>query len=436
MRRGPAAGRTVAWLAAALWALALHPPSHHLGATGRTLRPPPQAPLPPPTVLPQVQPPPSRGRCGVAELPLPPAAVLPRIPFVYDPAAAAAGATGTAAPPADGGDDRRAAAAPAPEPLRLPPPVGLPPVPVPDDNPLTAVKVELGEALFFDPGLSTERTLSCASCHRPGRYFADGKPLSTGFAGQAGERNAPTLLNAAYAPQLLWDGRAFSLEEQVLYPVTHPLEMNTTPEMVVAHVVATEPYPAMFRTAFGSEEITFERISQAIASFERTLLAGGSPFDLFIAGDRSALSGAARRGWDLFRGKAACIQCHDFAASRPFFTDFEHYNTGVAWQADAWTDLGRFEITKAREDKGAFRTPTLRNVAETAPYMHDGSLGSLAEVIDFYRRGGNDNPNLDAKLRPIELTASEAADLIAFLEALTGEVTYDPADRQTSLPGR
>jgi cytochrome c peroxidase len=381
----------------------------------------PGTPFPPPDVLPRIEPAaPSEGGGRAAGAPLPPPDVLPWLPVAFEPVPAGPGAVRAATSGAATPDEPEAEA------LVVPPPVGLPPVPVPDENPLTAAKVALGEALFFDPGLSVDRSVSCASCHRPGRYFADRGALSAGSADQLGERNAPTLLNAAYAPQLLWDGRAFSLEEQVRYPVTHPLEMNTTPEMVVAHVVATEPYPALFRAAFGSSEVTFKRVSQAIAAFERTLLAGGSPFDRYLAGDESAMAARARRGWELFRGKAACNRCHRFEAARPFFTDFEHYNTGVAWKDGVWTDLGRYEVTRAREDKGAFRTPSLRNVAETAPYMHDGSLASLAEVIDFYRRGGVDNPNLDGELQPVELSDAEEADLIAFLEALTGVVDYAP----------
>ena len=239
-------------------------------------------------------------------------------------------------------------------------------------------------------------------------------PLSEGFEGQFGERNAPTVLNAAYAPQLLWDGRVFSLEEQVLYPVTHPLEMNTTPEEAAARVAAISSYAPQFEEAYGTAEVTFERVAQAIASFERTLLAGNSPFDRYLAGEVAALPDAAIRGWELFRGKAACSECHEFTLTRPFFSDFEYYNTGTAWSDGSWSDLGRFVVTKAREDKGAFRTPTLRNVAVTPPYMHDGRFETLEEVVEFYRQGGNENPNLDAKMRSLELTDAEVTDLLAF----------------------
>lgn len=301
-------------------------------------------------------------------------------------------------------------------------PVGLPPVPVPADNPLTPAKIALGEKLFFETALSADGAVSCASCHQPERYFTDAAALSKGAGGQLGERNAGSVLNAAYAGSLLWDGRSVSLEDQARYPITHPKEMNNTPEKVVATLAARPDYPPLFASAFGDEAVTWQRVSQALASFQRTLLTGGSPFDRWMAGDAGALGEPARRGFTLFQGKAGCVQCHTYRPESPFLSDFEFHNTGAGWTDEP--DLGRFQVSKERADKGAFRTPSLRNVARTAPYMHDGRMQTLAEVIDFYGRGGTANPFLDERIRPLALTAEEKADLLAFLESLTGEMTY------------
>jgi len=305
-----------------------------------------------------------------------------------------------------------------------PVPLGLPAVPFPANNPSTPAKIELGEKLFFEPGLSVDKTVSCASCHRPDHFFTDEAALSKGVRAQLGDHNAMTVLNAAYAPHLLWDGRSLSLEDQVRYPVTHPREMNNTQEGVVKFLAADSVYPALFKQAFGDEAVSWERVTQAIATFERTLLAGNSPFDRFMAGNTSAVPEAARRGFELFRGNAGCAKCHQYDEQKPFFTDFDFHNTGVNWSQS--TDLGRYSITKAREDKGAFRTPSLRNVAKTGPYMHDGKMTSLHEVVEFYSRGGEKNPFLDEKIHPLNLSEQDKSDLVAFLESLTGEMTYTP----------
>jgi cytochrome c peroxidase len=309
---------------------------------------------------------------------------------------------------------------------------GLPPVPVPEGNPLTPAKVELGEKLFFDPGLSADRTISCASCHRPERYFTDDRPLSRGIGQQAGERNTLSVLNSGYTSNLLWDGRSVSLEDQVRYPVTHPREMNMTSEKVEDYLAASPDYPALFKRAFGEDWIAWENVCQALASFERTLVSGNAPFDRYLAGNPKAIPAEARRGWDLFRGKAGCIGCHSYDAAHPFFTDFEFHNTGIGWSGEK-PDLGRYQITKVREEKGAFRTPSLRNVAKTAPYMHDGSLPDLASVVDHFVAGGKANPLLDPKIHPLSLNAAEKRDLIAFLESLTGEMV-DPRSAMAPLP--
>lgn len=301
-------------------------------------------------------------------------------------------------------------------------PAGLPPVPVPADNPLTPAKVALGEKLFFEPRLSGDGTLSCASCHRPEHYFTDGIPRSAGVGGQHSDRNSSTVLNAAYAPILLWDGRSNGLEDQVRYPVTHPREMNNTQQKVVEALTADPAYPPLFAEAFGDGAVTWERVARAIASFERTLVSGSSPFDRHMAGDAQALSAEARRGFELFRGKAGCVQCHQYSAESPFFSDFQYHNTGIGWAGTP--DLGRYELTKEREDKGRFRTPSLRNIARTAPYMHDGQMATLQDVVAYYARGGEPNPFLDEKVQPLELSEGERADLVAFLESLTGEIPY------------
>lgn len=302
----------------------------------------------------------------------------------------------------------------------------LPPVAAPEENPTTEAKVRLGRKLFFDPGLSADGSVSCASCHRPDRFFADDRPLSFGIGHATGDRNVPTLLNASYSSSLMWDGRSTSLEDQVRYPVTHPNEMNMTPEKVEDYLAASREYTALFQEAFDEDWIGWEQICQALAAFERTLLSGNAPLDRFLAGDVAAVPPAARRGWDLFRGRAGCMSCHHYSSEQPFFTDFEFHNAGVGWSAEK-PDLGRYQISKAREDKGAFRTPSLRNVAMTAPYMHDGSLPDLAAVIEHYVKGGEPNPLLDLRIRPLDLSAGEKLDLIAFLESLTGEMSYTPA---------
>ncbi len=303
-----------------------------------------------------------------------------------------------------------------------PVPAGLPAVPVPADNPLTPDKVALGEKLFFEQALSADGKIHCGSCHHPDRYFTDGAALSTGIGGQLGEHNAGSVVNAAYAGHLLWDGRSLSLEDQALYPVTHPREMNNTQEKVVAALGANPAYPPLFARAFGDAGITWPRVAQALASFERTILSGDSPFDRYMAGETAALSTVARNGLEIFRGKAGCVRCHTHTPESPFFSDFAFHNTGVGW-ADG-PDLGRYHVTKEREDKGAFRTPSLRNVAKTAPYMHDGKLATLQEVVAFYGKGGGANPFLDERIQPLALTPTEVAELIAFLESLTGDITY------------
>lgn len=313
---------------------------------------------------------------------------------------------------------------PSPEPvspaalIEVPP--GLPEVPVPEDSPFSAATVDLGRRLFFEPALSSDGTVSCGTCHQPDETFADDAALSLGVEGQKGHRNAPSILNAAYYPVLLWDGRSTTLEDQVRYPLTHPKEMSHTMSGAVEALEGNPPYPELFQAAFGEEGITYEKVTQALAAYERTLLSGDSPFDRFFFGGRDdELSAASRRGWELFRGRAGCIECHRFDAESPFFTDFEFHNTGIGWDRED-IDLGRFKITRDPSDRGKFRTPSLRNVALTAPYMHDGRFETLAQVLDFYEDGGIDNKFLDPALAPVELSERDRSDLVAFLESLTG----------------
>jgi cytochrome c peroxidase len=299
-------------------------------------------------------------------------------------------------------------------------PLGFPPMVVPPDNPTTQTKITLGRKLFFDPRLSSDGTVSCATCHRPDRAFTADDAVSVGVEKRTGVRNAPTILNVAYAPVLFWDGRATSLEEQVRYPIVHPKEMNLTMVAVVDLLVHDGEYSDLFRQAFGDRPVTFPAVTQAIAAFERTIVSGDSPFDrFFFRGEATAVSDSAQRGWTLFRERLGCIRCHSFDASHPWLTDWDFHNTGVGLDA-VTPDLGRFSVTRESPDKGRFRTPSLRNVSLTAPYMHDGSMRTLRDVLDFYERGGFANPFLDEKVKPLPMSAADKSDVIAFLESLAG----------------
>ncbi len=304
-------------------------------------------------------------------------------------------------------------------------PLGLPPVPVPPDNPPTAETVALGRKLYYDPRVSADNTVSCATCHNPSLGFADGRRVSLGVAGQSGKRNAPTVLNAAYLPVQFWDGRAPSLEEQAAGPIANPVEMNHPHDVFVSELNRDPEYVALFTNAFGPGPITLSRIENAVASFERTLLSGNSPFDRYqYGGDKKALSPAAIRGLALFRDekRANCAACHTIEEKYALFTDGKFHNLGAGMDENGeLTDLGRYNETHAEADRGAFRTPTLRNIAKTAPYMHDGSQKTLKDVVDFYVGGGNSNAQLDSKIKKLELSGRERADLVAFLESLTGE---------------
>jgi cytochrome c peroxidase len=301
----------------------------------------------------------------------------------------------------------------------------LPPVPVPPDNPQTDAKVRLGAQLYFDTRLSADNTISCATCHAADTAWANHGATDTGIRKQVGGRNSGTILDSAYMKYQFWDGRAGSLEEQALGPIHNPIEMGETLENVVRKLNAIPGYRAQFREVFGKDADT-DGIAKAIAAFERTVVSGPSPYDRYLAGDRGAMSPAALRGMKLFNGKAHCTPCH----SGPAFSDQSFHNLGVG-MGKPNPDLGRENHTKNRADRGKFKTPGLRNIALTYPYLHDGSAKTLKDVIEVYDRGGDANPDLDPLVFPLRLTAQEKAELVAFLEALTGTL---PAIQKPPLP--
>lgn len=331
-------------------------------------------------------------------------------------------------PPAPAPQPQQAAVQPAAQPIGAPvqikAPLGLAPVPIPADNPPTAATIALGRRLYYDPILSVDNTVSCATCHDPKFGFSDGKSVSEGVGKKTGTRNAPTVFNAAYYSVQFWDGRAPSLEKQAEGPVQNPVEMVHTLEGCVKRLEADPSYKQAFEEAFGPGPITFDMVGKAIASFERTVVSGDSPFDrYFYGGQKYALSASARRGLEVFRdpAKGNCAVCHTIGEKDALFSDDKFHNIGVGVKDGQPTDLGRYEVTKNDADRGAFKTPSLRNVALTAPYFHDGSRKTLKEVIDFYIGGGNSNPHLDKEVKVLDfLSGQERTDLLAFLESLTG----------------
>ncbi len=288
---------------------------------------------------------------------------------------------------------------------------------IPENNPLTPEKAELGKLLYFDKRLSKDGTVSCATCHDPKKGWTDQEQFSSGINGQKGDRNSPTVLNSAYMFFQFWDGRAKTLEDQAKGPVQNPIEMGSTHEFCTSTIAGIQGYKPYFKAAFGSEDVTMDKIAMAIASFERTVLSGNSPWDKYTQlKDESAMSESAKRGLQLFEGKARCTQCHvGFTLSDSLF-----HNLGVGMNKPN-PDLGRAKETKLEKDNGAFKTPTLRDLLRTAPYMHDGSVKTLEEVIDLYDRGGEPNPWLDTKMKPLGLTKEEKADLLEFMKSLEGD---------------
>jgi len=301
----------------------------------------------------------------------------------------------------------------------------LPAVPVPTDNPQTDAKIRLGKQLYFDTRLSADNTISCATCHTPATGWANHHPTDTGIGGQVGGRNSGTIIDSAYMKYQFWDGREGSLEGQALGPIHNPIEMGETLENVVRKLNAIPGYKEQFREVFGTD-VTTDGIAKAIASYERTIVSGPSPFDRYLAGDKKAMSKPAVRGMNLFNGKGHCTPCH----SGPTFSDQSFHNLGVGMNKPD-PDVGRSKISGDPRDWGRFKTPGLRNVALTSPYLHDGSEKTLMDVVSFYDRGGIPNRNLDPLIQPLNLTRQEKQDLVAFLDALTGPF---PVDEAPALP--
>ena len=285
-------------------------------------------------------------------------------------------------------------------------------VPYPADNIHTPAREALGKALFFDPRLSGSQWISCATCHNPALGWEDGLPTAIGHGMEVLGRKTPTILNLAWAPQLFWDGRAYSLEEQALGPIEAAGEMNLPLDQMVARVAAISGYQDMFEAAYPGEGVSEATVGKAIATYERTIVSGTAPFDRWVGGDRNAVSDAAKRGFALFTGRANCAACH----SGPRFTDDSFHDIGVVGD-----DMGRADLIPGVPIlEYAFKTPTLRNIAQRAPYMHNGSEATLADVIDLYALGGREHrPSLSNEMRPFDASDRDRADLVAFLESLT-----------------
>ncbi len=289
-------------------------------------------------------------------------------------------------------------------------PLGLKELPIVKDNPQTPEKVELGKQLYFDKRLSSDNTVSCASCHAPEKGWSNAEANAEGVGGQRGGRNAPTVLNTAYQQFQFWDGRSGSLEDQALGPIANPIEMNLPIDEAVKKIAAIDGYSKQFQEVFG-EEVTSQNLAKAIAAFERTVLSGNSAYDRYKAGDEMALSEQAQVGMKLFFGKANCSSCH----SGHNFTDNGFHNLGVNFHAEE-ADVGREAHSKLAGDRGAFKTPTLRDIARTGPYMHDGSVATLEDVVEYYDKGGTANDFLDEEIYALKLSPEQKAALVAFLK--------------------
>jgi cytochrome c peroxidase len=289
----------------------------------------------------------------------------------------------------------------------------LPPVVAPPDNPQTSMKILLGKQLYFDTRLSKDNTISCATCHNPAMGWSDEGPTSVGIKGQRGGRRSPPVSNAAYLPLQFWDGRAPSLEEQAKGPVENPVEMGNTHEVMIRTIADIPGYTAEFKAVFGDVPITVDHVAQAIAAFERTVVTTDSPFDRFVRGDETALTTLERQGLEIFNGKGHCTACH-WGGN---FTDGRFHNLGVRPQNPANSDEGRFAVTKDPRDKGKFKTPTVRDAALRAPFLHDGSEKTLESLVELYNRGGDvDGPSLDPLIVPLGLSAREKEALVAFMK--------------------
>ncbi len=320
----------------------------------------------------------------------------------------------------------------------------LPPIVMPADNPQSEAKAELGKLLFFDNRMSGDGLVSCATCHAPALGWGDGNALSLGYPGTMHWRNSQTIINSAYYTQLFWAGESKSLEAQAKSAMTGNLAGNLDPAMAEERLRQMPEYVRRFREVFGTDAPAFDDALRAIAAFEATIVSRNVPFDRYMEGDDTALSPEALQGLGLFTGKAGCIECH----SGPLLSDQSFHNTGVPSQPEfesnplrqislryqhrargvpesvyreADRDLGLFYTTKLDSDKGKFRTPSLREVGQTGPYMHNGAFSTLAEVVEFYNLGGGDDPSKDALLRPLGLTRQEMDNLVEFLGSLTGD---------------
>lgn len=328
---------------------------------------------------------------------------------------------------------------------------------IPPDNPQTPEKIALGQQLFFDARLSADGTVACSTCHNPARAFTDGRSVSIGYKGRVGQRNAPTILNALYNKTQFWDGRVATLEEQAAFPIVNSVEMGQPSlEAAVARIAAIRAYQHAFKRVFGGAP-NGPDLLRAIASYERTQVAFGSPFDRYIAGDKKAIEASAKRGWNIFNSRGRCNKCHALADDKPnliTFTDNDFHNIGIgiirhnvvalARQAEQLVNsgdamaidnaaiqtemsaLGRFLISKKEADIAAFKTPDLRNVVLTAPYFHDGSQATLWDVVDHYNKGdGLNDPYLDEDIRPLALKEGDIDDVVAFLASLTSSIYKD-----------
>ncbi|WP_313952764.1 cytochrome c peroxidase [Accumulibacter sp.] len=315
-------------------------------------------------------------------------------------------------------------------------PLGLIEPDIPIGRPLTAAVVDLGGRLFFETRLSASGKTSCASCHNPASGFADSKAASIRDDGSFTNRRTQSVLNAGYLPTTMWDGKYRSLEEQVFDTFRVGGDMGQPVEDAVAQIRSDADYQNAFRRAFGTKEVTAKRLTEAIAQYERSLTSGDSPFDHYVfGGDRTALTVDQVKGLDVFSLRGGCLNCHDvfhpqfnpLGGGTALFTDFRFHNLGVGYKFGRFRDVGRFSITRDPSDLGAFRTPSLRNVAQRAPYMHDGSLKTLEDVVEFYDKGGTPNPNLSPSIRPIFLTSEEKRFLVEFLRALSSPAVVEAA---------
>jgi len=288
-----------------------------------------------------------------------------------------------------------------------------PTVPAPADNVPNAARIELGKALFFDPRLSGSNWISCATCHNPALGWSDALPTGIGHNGKQLSRATPTILNTAYLPVLMWDGRSGSLEDQALGPVESADEMHQDPDVLVGKLASIPGYRTLFERAYPGQGISKATIAKAIASFERTIVSGEAPFDRWVQGQSDAISASAKRGFELFTNEANCVACH----SGFNFTDGSFHNIGVIDPGPA--DNGRFAVKPLKAMRGAFKTPTLRDIALTAPYMRNGIYRTLEEVVEHYVRGGDVRENLSAEIHPLNLSAQDKRDLVEFMLTLT-----------------